>query len=763
MTEQANIVISIPAYISNDAADDSITITDPISGIKAIVLTTGYYEFQLNDATGDGTEATPFHLLKELADGSTTKWHYRITSDGKLAIGYSGTGSATFVFENSHIQNLCGSTSSTLTFSGAGEQIMTYPVYGLLISRNREGDGSWRLDPGFNIHQITADNNVYGWSDDYNKYKRKFGLRFLPKDQSFKTSTQVGTPVYPVSSSTWNSSFNPLSYTAPFTAVNFLHNAKSRKLKMHLGSLPYNGTDEYFIVYQTPESIQRTNRFAPSLRANYERLLTLEDFEVLLSTGDTGEASYATGSLAVYFAPSDLSGLQLWLRSDDLVQSGGLVSQVNDKSGNARHAVQAFTSNQPYYFASGGPNNLPYWEGFSAPSSGRYLLAGADGDFDFMHNGTDWTLIYIAAGPTNNSCLIMGTQQASAINAGFSVWEYTSPGVQLYMGNNVTTVISKTQTTGFNSGSWNTAILKYTDSATPALSGVLNTTIEITANKAATPTATSSGRKFGVGSSGTGQFSSNTKFAEVIVYNRTLTAGEISQIQDYIFARYVATPADLPGLSAWWQADDVVLSASKITQFNDKSGNGRHATNNNATYQVTQSVDAAYNGKIVAITNGSPNQVYTSPSFTASQPLTIFAVGNGNGTDWETFIDSNNVNRVIFRKDPTNYFAVYGGTANVTVASVNVKTNPGIGWTEFNGAASKGNVNSNTAITLASNPGTNSLTEPILFVGNSNGYPLGNGAKFAATLVFNRQLSTTERTFVLSYFSSYYGITVSGI
>jgi hypothetical protein len=473
--------------------------------------------------------------------------------------------------------------------------------------------------------------------------------------------------------------------------------------------------------------------------------------------------SFISSYFQIDNTPKGIPGLRLWLRSDDLIQSAGTVSQVNDRSGNGEHAVQTSPGNQPYYFASGGFGNFPYWEGFSAPSSGRYLLAGANGDFDFMHNGTDWTLIYIASAPTYNSCLIMGTQQASSINAGFSVWEYTSPGVQLYMGNDVTTVISKTQTTGFNSGSWNTAILKYTDSATPALSGVLNTTIETTANKAATPTTSSSGRKFGVGSAGTGQFSSNTKFAEVIVYNRTLGSKEIASIENYFMNRYIKTPADLPGLAAWWQADDVVLSGSKITQFNDKSGNGRHATNSNATYQVTQSVDAAYNGKIVAITNGSSNQVYTSPSFTASQPLTIFAVGNGNGTDWETWIDSADVNRVIFRKDPTNYFTVYGGTANVNIASVNVKTNPGIGWTEFNGASSKGNTNSNTATTLSTSPGTNSLTQPILLAGWSGHYPLVNGAKFAALLVYNRALTTAERTRVLRYLSEYYGIPVSGL
>lgn len=461
--------------------------------------------------------------------------------------------------------------------------------------------------------------------------------------------------------------------------------------------------------------------------------------------------------------PKGISGLRLWLRSDDLIQSAGLVSQVNDKSGNGKHAVQSSPSSQPYYFASGGFGNFPYWQGTYAASSGRYLLAGANGDFDFMHNGSDWTLIYIASAPTNNSALILGTQAASSNNLGFSVWEYTNPGVSFYMGNNVTTVISKTQTTGFNSGSWNTTILKYTDAATPAFSGSLNSTIEFTANKAGSTSVTTSGRKFGVGSAGSGQFSTNTKFTELMIYNRALESKEIASIENYLMNRYIKTPADLPGLAAWWQADDVVLSGSKITQFNDKSGNGRHATNSNATYQVTQSVDAAYNGKIVAVTNGNALQVYTPPSFTASQPLTIFVVGDGSYNDWETFIDSNNANRVIFRKDPTNYFAVYAGNTNVQVASVDVKTNPGIGWTEFNGITSKGNTNSNTATALIQSPGTNSLNQPILLVGNGGAYPMGSGAKFAALLVYNRALTTAERTRVLRYLSQYYGITVSGV
>lgn len=49
-------------------------------------------------------------------------------------------------------------------------------------------------------------------------------------------------------------------------------------------------------------------------------------------------------------APTDIAGCQLWLDMDDgasITQSGGLASQINDKSGNARHFTQGSGANQP--------------------------------------------------------------------------------------------------------------------------------------------------------------------------------------------------------------------------------------------------------------------------------------------------------------------------------------------------------------------------------------------------------------------------------
>ena len=50
------------------------------------------------------------------------------------------------------------------------------------------------------------------------------------------------------------------------------------------------------------------------------------------------------------FAPTDVSGLLLWVDPSDLTtitESGGLVSQLDDKSGNANHMEQATGSMQP--------------------------------------------------------------------------------------------------------------------------------------------------------------------------------------------------------------------------------------------------------------------------------------------------------------------------------------------------------------------------------------------------------------------------------
>jgi len=74
------------------------------------------------------------------------------------------------------------------------------------------------------------------------------------------------------------------------------------------------------------------------------------------------------------------------------------------------------------------------------------------------------------------------------------------------------------------------------------------------------------------------------------------------------------SPLSIPGLTGWWAADDVLTAAGKITQWNDKSGQGRHfAQADTAKQALYNAADAAFNGKPSAQFDGV-DDTYTGPS-----------------------------------------------------------------------------------------------------------------------------------------------------
>jgi len=75
------------------------------------------------------------------------------------------------------------------------------------------------------------------------------------------------------------------------------------------------------------------------------------------------------------FVPWDLLGIACAVESDSVVLNGADVSQVNDKSGLARHPVQANAAKQPLWVAAGGPNNAPYIEGDGVDEDLRAIFA----------------------------------------------------------------------------------------------------------------------------------------------------------------------------------------------------------------------------------------------------------------------------------------------------------------------------------------------------------------------------------------------------
>ena len=534
MAQVANTIISRPAYISNATPSVNITVTDPVEGAKTATFLTGYYEFVLNDGLGDGSVTSPWHILKKLAEVTTAYWTYEMKADGRLTIGYLGIGTATFVFNDSHVQNLFGSSAATLTFSGASEQTLAYPVFGILISRSRKGDTSWKHSPGFSIYQETPDSRVIGWNDGNHKQSRKFSLEFLPRDQNFKDTGMVSTPAYPVSASTWNTTPTALSYTAPYTALRFLKETQGVMLKLYFGPLPYNGNDEYYKIYFRPDSISKT-RFIPSING-HEKYLTLDEIEVLLSDADSGEASYAIGELVVDNVPLTIPNAYAWFKYDTLTLNGSLVAQATDKTGNGRHAVQAIEASQPNYTASGGANNKAYWTGTDAVSGGRYLEAGVASDWTFLHNGSGFTIFIVSKNASASQNYIIGTQTGTGASLGISAVRLNSSQELFVIGTAVLPIVSMTYSRTQNA--WSKLSLYGATGGDPDYYVRVNGAAATTSTESSGPAATTSSQKLGIGSGGGGAYSSAVSFHEIIIYNRELTSTEIATIETYLNTVY---------------------------------------------------------------------------------------------------------------------------------------------------------------------------------------------------------------------------------
>ena len=108
------------------------------------------------------------------------------------------------------------------------------------------------------------------------------------------------------------------------------------------------------------------------------------------------------------FNPSDIE-TALWLDAADastITESGGAVSQWNDKSGNGRNAAQANAGNRPtYQLAAINSRNVVR---FSAASSQTLGCAGTAGAFNFLHASQGLILVVGSVGTTANPDTLYG-------------------------------------------------------------------------------------------------------------------------------------------------------------------------------------------------------------------------------------------------------------------------------------------------------------------------------------------------------------------
>ncbi len=315
------------------------------------------------------------------------------------------------------------------------------------------------------------------------------------------------------------------------------------------------------------------------------------------------------------FDPNQIPGCQLWLDAADrntLTLSGSNVIQWRDKSGNVNNALQSTLSNAP-------------------------TLSGSSISF----NGSQWFTTPVSSAPTAESLFIVLNTTSNATTDIFSGTAVGYREVLLYLSNLYVGRYGAAPA-GTNGGAIATnTLLQFSYQYTTT-----NVTYSVngTQTGSGAPGFTYSGTNTTyIGSS---TYSPNNfvgSMNEIVYYNVALTTTQRQQIEGYLALKWVLlrslpathphksippvlrpfTPIDVPGCAVWLDAADsttVTLTPQSVTQWNDKSGNGRNAVANvAAVYSNTTS------GSAVSFT-GSNYYTFNNLSFAVGSYFTFFIV-----------------------------------------------------------------------------------------------------------------------------------------
>ncbi len=211
-------------------------------------------------------------------------------------------------------------------------------------------------------------------------------------------------------------------------------------------------------------------------------------------------------------------------------------------------------------------------------------------------------------------------------------------------------------------------------------------------------------------------------------------------------------PPDIGLLKVWLDAADVstiTLNGGKVSQWNDKSGNGNHETQGTDAARPTY-VAGALNHKPALRFSGAQNmdKVFTG---SLAQPNTIFAVYkyDAAGAGAQRLFDASaglvQVNTAL---------VINAGGSSVTLVNPYTRGSYEILAAVVNGAASSGYVNG--VLKASGNPGTNTMTR--LKIGSSGANTEYLQGDIAEIVVYNAAVPSCERVCVERYLAGKWGV-----
>jgi len=415
-------------------------------------------------------------------------------------------------------------------------------------------------------------------------------------------------------------------------------------------------------------------RVAGSLGDGTDNLVyALEDFDDANSSGNLWVqvptiAASSTATFYIYYNPSiDFAASYnpvLWLDAADtptITETGGQVSQWNDKSGNANHVSQSNAGAQPVLTTDANNQVVSF--------NGDYLVDSPG----LWTNGTIYTDSYVFVAFKNLVLPEDGTLFNESIFGGdYEAFAPTTTDVTFQANRNNQGIVSGTY--GGDTTDYHAMRFEAHDGGLRIIARDGTTLASDTGGQS----FRGRGRDFNVASSAGGGRPQSINLGEMLVFNGNLTATEVSEIEDYLVQKWntgptstLATTGDYDAIfhttarkANYYVVDERAVGETlSVISFAD--GNSINDT------FTTETVDE---GEIISMPVGSG--ILQTDSYSVTGP--IHAAFDGDGTDAAlpiAYAGKEFTYRVDRGTDVFNFYAPFAD------ASVQIQESSGAGWT----------------------------------------------------------------------------------
>lgn len=497
------------------------------------------------------------------------------------------------------------------------------------------------------------------------------------------------------------------------------------------------------------------------------------------------------------FNPASIGSLHLWLdgadTSSQTVISGG-ISDWRDKSGNDRHVTQASAANRP---TQSSLNGLPAVR-FTASSSQTMSRAG-----EFLPGDPSFTtfVVFRKLSVQTVTPFGWGTQNTGAHfllfpqQLGGSASAYSFGGTTTY-----NFVLNNADPDSFHplNKTWFDCFVKPSGPVTGASAFRSGQYFPPASASSASPNI--SGPLVIGQTPGAAAQVFDGLIGEILVYSKALTPDERRQVEQYISKKWqitlanyklatsvaaqavaspldvpncaiwldgadastmytsaigpvspVSAPTDISGCVGWWDASDsgsITQSGGLVSQWSDKSGNGKHAT---ASGSSRPTYTGSQNGRSVIAFDGVANRMNTTLVDSSTQTILFVAKASPAGAPGIRRVVAYEAERSFFASSGWNWFSPPSGT--------------GVSPTAYNVAS--GVIASDSSMTIYGNGVAASATfDP--FNARTNTFTLGGESassafnffqgEIAEVIVFNSALSDVNRARVEKYLANKWGV-----